>query len=228
MTDWFFDIIQALGARKAAGTLDGPPLPVPLPFPQAAPNAAPAATAGRPLPVPSVTLAPLDNFPACLAVILQSEGGFVIDQGGPTYAGVTIPALQAYLRRPVGKSDIVALASQPDVVAGLYRSNYFNAAHCNELPPGLDLMVMDEAINEGVGRAIRHLQEALGVTADGLFGPGTRAAVAACDVAATIGKLHDTNAAYYASLDATYPQDERGWHARNDRTRDLALTMVSA
>jgi lysozyme family protein len=167
------------------------------------------------------------TFPVCLPIILASEGKtFVIDQGGPTELGVTMPALQAYLHRPVTQADIEDLINQPDVVAGLYEADYYNTAHCNELPNGLDLMVFDEAVNEGPGRGIRHLQESLGVTADGQFGPKTRAAVQACDVASTINAIHDTNAAYYASLDARFPEDERGWTARNDRTRDTALTMV--
>lgn len=169
------------------------------------------------------------SFAQCLPVILASEGKtFVIDQGGPTELGITIPALQAYLHRPCTQADIEALANQPDVVAGLYQADFYNAAHCNVCPAGLDLMVFDEAVNEGQGRAVRHLQAALGVTVDGDFGPGTLAALQACDPVRTIKTIHDDNAAYYQALDAVYPQDEGGWQARNDRTRDLALQMAAA
>lgn len=164
------------------------------------------------------------SFEACLPIILQSEGGFVVDQGGATQLGVTMPALQAWLHRPVTVEDIRALT--PARVAPLYRADYFNASHCNQLPAGLDLMVFDEAVNEGVGRAIRHLQQAVGVAADGMFGPKTLAAVQALDVATAINRIHADNADYYASLDRLYPQDEAGWTARNDRTRALALKMV--
>lgn len=171
----------------------------------------------------------ITNFPACLAVILQSEGGWVIDQGGPTQFGITELALQAWLHRPVSAVDIRSLTADGPVVGPLYQADYFNAAHCDALPVGLDLMVFDEAVNEGVGRAIRHLQEALGVVVDGAFGPHTALALkGVTDVAAIINRLHDDNAAYYASLDARFPEDEAGWTARNDRTRDLALAMVSA
>lgn len=166
------------------------------------------------------------TFAVCLPVILASEGGFVIDQGGPTNLGVTRTALAAFLRRPVTIDEVRALT--PATVGPLYLADYYNPAHCPALPAGLDLMVFDEAVNEGVGRAIRHLQEAIGVTADGLFGPLTLAAVDAAAPTETINAIHDTNAAYYASLDELYPEDERGWTARNDRTRGIALTMVTA
>ena len=166
------------------------------------------------------------SFAACLPIILQSEGGFVIDQGGPTNCGITIPALQSYLRKPCAEADIRALTPTSPVVADLYETNYYNAAHCNELPAGVDLMVFDEAVNEGVGRAIEHLQEALGIPADGYFGPMTRAAVKTKNATYLIIRLHDTNAAYYRSLDEVYPQDEGGWQARNDRTYFLARKMA--
>jgi lysozyme family protein len=166
------------------------------------------------------------SFQACLPVILASEGGFVIDQGGPTNLGVTQAALSAWLRRPATVDEVRALT--PASVAPLYEADYFNAAHANECPAGVDLMVFDEAVNEGVGRAVRHLQAALGLTVDGAYGPATRTAVQGRDPVAVIHALHDTNAAYYQSLDAEYPEDERGWQARNDRTRDLALAMAKA
>ncbi len=166
------------------------------------------------------------SFAACLPIILASEGGFVVDQGGPTNLGVTIPILSAFLRRPVTVADIRALT--PASVGPLYRTLFYNAAHCNLCPAGLDLMVFDEAVNQGQGHATRHLQQALGVPDDGDFGPATLAALKACDPVRTIGAIHGDNAAYYQSLAQAYPRDERGWRARNDRTRDVALAMAGA
>lgn len=169
------------------------------------------------------------TFKACLPIILESEGKtFMIDQGGPTELGITLNALQAYLHKPCTQDDVRNLINEPDVVAGLYEMDFYNIAHCNELPDGLDLMVFDESVNEGPARAVRHLQQALGVFVDGQFGPGTRAAVARVSVVDAINHIHDTNHDYYVSLDSRFPEDERGWQVRNDRTRDLALRMASA
>lgn len=164
------------------------------------------------------------TFAACFPVTRASEGGFVIDQGGPTNFGVTIPMLSAYLRRPATEADIRALTV--DTVAPLYLSLFYNAAHCNQCPNGVDLMVFDEAVNEGQGHAIRHLQQALAITVDGAFGPKTLAALQAADPTDLIHAMHDANSAYYDSLASIYPEDEKGWHARNDRTMAAALAMV--
>ena len=148
-----------------------------------------------------------------------------MDQGGPTKYGVTQATLTSWLRRPAATWEVQALT--PETVAPIYQADFFNAAHCDALPVGVDLMTFDEAVNEGVGRATRHLQEAAGVAVDGSFGPLTLAAVLKATPTDLINTLHDDNAAYYKGLALTFPADEKGWQARNDRTRDSALAMVN-
>jgi lysozyme family protein len=86
-------------------------------------------------------------------------------------------------------------------------------------------MVFDTAVNSGVATAIRLLQTAVGVHADGHFGPLTLAAVKAKSPGDTIHAFHAAHEAFYRSLE-TFSVFGRGWLARNDRTRDLALEMV--
>lgn len=164
------------------------------------------------------------TFAACLPVILASEGGFVTDQGGNTNLGVTQRVLSVYLGRAATLAEVQALT--PQTVAPLYQSLFYNAAHCNQCPNGVDLMVFDESVNEGQGHAIRHLQQALAITVDGAFGPKTLTALQAADPIDLIHAMHDANSAYYDSLASIYPEDEKGWHARNDRTMAAALAMV--
>ena len=170
------------------------------------------------------------TFAACAPVTLASEGGYVVDDGGPTNHGVTIPMWAAYKRVPpsaISAADIQALTIAD--VMPFYEVEFYNPAHCPDCPAGLDLMVFDEAVNEGQGHAIRHLQAAVGVAADGLYGPATARAVEGCDPVAAIHAIHDGNAAYYKSLDdAAHHKYEDGWQARNDRTRDIALQMAAA
>src|SRR5580658_7273251 len=100
-------------------------------------------------------------FEACLPVILASEGGFVddpADPGGATNLGVTRATLSSWLGRPATIAEVETLS-----------------------PPGVDLMVFDAAVNQGVARAFATLQSALGVAADGGFGPTTKAALTAAD-----------------------------------------------
>ena len=63
--------------------------------------------------------------------------------------------------------------------AELYRRDYWDRIRGDELPPPLALLVFDAAVNNGVGRAVRWLQQAAGVTPDGLIGMATLEAVSA-------------------------------------------------
>jgi lysozyme family protein len=80
-------------------------------------------------------------------------------------------------------------------------------------------MVFDEAVNQGVGRALASLQSALSVAA---FGPATQAALAGADPAQLIRAIATDREAHYRAL-PTIPRFGRGWLARLDRTTGLAL-----
>jgi lysozyme family protein len=58
----------------------------------------------------------------------------------------------------------------------IYYSSYW-LPHCPALANGLDLCYFDSAVNEGGTQATRILQVAIGVGADGVWGPQTDAAV---------------------------------------------------
>ena len=167
------------------------------------------------------------SFDACLPVILRSEGGFVdnpADPGGATNLGITIGTLSAWLGRAATVADVQALT--PQTVAPIYQANYWNKTSCDSWGSGVDLMVFDEAVNQGPGRAVTTLQTALGVTADGGVGPATLAAAQMEDAATTINKISSIRDAYYRAL-PTFPTFGTGWINRLTRTTQLALQMAA-
>ena len=166
------------------------------------------------------------SFQACLPIILQSEGGFVNnpdDPGGATNLGITISTLSDWLGRPATVADVQALT--PATVAPIYQANYWDKTSCDSWDAGVDLMVFDEAVNQGPGRAITTLQTALGVTADGAIGPATQAAAQLEDAATTIAKISAIRLAFYQGL-PTYPEFGTGWLNRLTRTTALAQQMA--
>jgi lysozyme family protein len=56
-------------------------------------------------------------------------------------------------------------------VHDLYKELYWDKVHGDDLPAGIDYAVFDAAVNMGVGRASKLIQEAVGVTVDGVLGP---------------------------------------------------------
>jgi len=115
-----------------------------------------------------------ENFDKVMGYILQSEGGFVNDPrdpGGITNHGVTKKVWDDYVGRETTEQEMRDLTE--DDVKPLYKKNYWNVVGGDSLPDGVDYAVMDYAVNSGTSRAIRALQTALGLDADGVIGPLT-------------------------------------------------------
>jgi lysozyme family protein len=166
------------------------------------------------------------NFPQCLAVILKSEGGFVLNDNtgvGATNLGVTQQTLSQWTGRTATVADVEALTVA--TVTPIYRAAYWNLVHGDDLPAGLDLIVFDESVNQGPSRAIRTLQQALSVAIDSAIGPKTLAAIAACNPAQMIDQIVSIRAALYRG-DRLYSEYGKGWMNRLYSTAATAHSMV--
>lgn len=167
----------------------------------------------------------------CLPIVLAKEGGFSNhpeDPGGMTNYGITRRTYAEFLDVPVEQvTEEMMRDIPPEEVREIYRSGYWTPARCDELPPGLDLMVFDFGVNAGVRRAIRMLQELLNVKVDGSIGPMTLAAANACDPTDMINRFAERRLGYYQSL-PTFATFGRGWTARVASVREEALRMATA
>lgn len=63
-----------------------------------------------------------------------------------------------------------------DQAVEIYKEDYWNKSHAEELPYPLSLVQVDGSVNCGVGQQTKFLQRVCGVTDDGAFGPKTLAA----------------------------------------------------
>lgn len=172
-----------------------------------------------------------DNFPSCVAFTLSHEGGFSNDPrdpGGATNLGITAGTLAHWRGTPVTAADVRALGQTE--AAAIYRASYWNACHCGELPLGIDLMIFDFGVNAGPGTSVRELQEAVGVTQDGMVGPDTEGAArrvadeAAYDLINVLREAHET---HYRSLRG-FPVFGRGWLRRLGECSVIAQSMADA
>lgn len=117
------------------------------------------------------------DFNTAIQYVLRYEGGLVDDPkdtGGITKYGISLRAYPA-----LGRDGIVNLTV--DAAKKIYKSDYWNLMHCDELPPYLRLMALDCAVNQGVGYSSKALQGSVGAYPDGVLGPKTLAAVKAAD-----------------------------------------------
>lgn len=146
--------------------------------------------------------------------VLKHEGGYVDDvrdPGGATNRGVTLKVLEEWREKPVSKADVKALTE--DEARAIYSHRYWMPIRGDELHPAVAFVVMDAAVNSGVSRSARWLQQAVGVVADGNIGPRTVAAANAADPAHVIDTCCATRLAFLKAL-KTWPTFGRGWERR--------------
>lgn len=167
-----------------------------------------------------------EKFGRIMDHVFAHEGGYsdhAIDPGGATNMGVTHATLAAWRGRPVTKDDVRALTKGE--ARDIYRALYWNVIRGDDLPVGIDLCVMDAAVNSGPARAARWLQVAVGSTVDGVIGSQTLAAARTADPATAIGRMCDARLAFLRRL-STWPTFGNGWSRRVEAVRTAALAMA--
>lgn len=108
----------------------------------------------------------------------------------------------------------------------IYRTDYWNRCRCEDLKEPLCYVVFDIAVNNGVGRAAKWLQEAAGVTADGHIGPITLAAANdRPDLLALVLLKRRENFYRQIAKQPSKAKFLKGWLARN---RDLGKIAMAA
>jgi lysozyme family protein len=171
------------------------------------------------------------TFDACLEFTLAEEGGYSDHPTEPRLAsnhGITLARLRRFLRDPgLGVDDIKHIPCA--TVHALYLADFWNRTRCDALPPGIDLMVFDHAVNAGPDRAGRALQLACGhkrAAIDGAVGPDTLARVGLADRLTLLDALAAMQRTGYRQM-AAYGLFGEGWLARLDRRRNKALEFMT-
>lgn len=156
------------------------------------------------------------NLKASLKFTLAREGGYQcgradrgnwtggklgVGQLSGTKYGISAMLLSEIRGEAVSAATMKALT--PDVFYDVATSRFWNVLDCNELPDGVDLMLFDFGFNSGTERAIKQLQQLLGMSMaaqDGEMGP------------ATLTALHEASTATIMSfLSRKYLEQFQSW-----------------
>ena len=171
-----------------------------------------------------------ERFERCLTEVLRHEGGYVdhpSDPGGATNMGITRKTLARWRKvspwTDLPKSAVAGL--KRDEAALIYRASYWNACEAGAMPAGVDLALFDFAVNSGPDRAVRVLQAALGVAADGAVGPVTVGAVNVANPSKLINAICDRRLGFLGRL-STFATFGRGWSRRVAEIRAAALAAA--
>lgn len=109
------------------------------------------------------------DWDRAIEFVLKEEGGatgelVANDKGGYTKFGISSAA----------NPDVNVPDLTKESAVQLYKDRYWSPCHCDELPSPLAIAMFDCAVNQGVGGAIRTLQIALNLDADGVMGDKTK------------------------------------------------------
>lgn len=170
----------------------------------------------------------MSRFDDCLKFVLKQEGGYSdtpLDRGGPTSAGITQQVYDDYRVRS-GKNRVPVVGISADEVSDIYRTRYWKPVCGDNLSRGVDLVVFDAAVNNGVKQASKFLQRAVGVDDDGFIGQQTINAVHSDDASGltphVIGDILDQRKDFYEAIvhrDPTQSKFLKGWLNRIEAVR---------
>ena len=151
-------------------------------------------------------------------LLLENEGGLVDDKndsGGITKYGIS--------KKAYPNLDIPSLTLWQ--AQDIYRRDYWERCKCDNIPDALSVAVFDFAVNSGIKTAIKKLQIALGVTADGIIGNQTVGACNRLPVKKVLEDYMDLRLDYLMSL-PKWKYYGNGWGSRVERTKKKCEELI--
>ncbi len=165
-----------------------------------------------------------------LKFTLQWEGGYVNhpdDLGGPTNKGITQTTYDSY--RSSNNLPYQSVKFITDVeVYEIYSKRYWKPSHAELIQTPLAVVQFDTAVMFGVKGAIQFLQEALGVTADGIFGTDTEMALQSSKNQDTALQMIEGRISYHKQMVEQMPEQEvflAGWLNRAEDLRQFIVNL---
>ena len=151
-------------------------------------------------------------------LLMINEGGYVNDchdGGGETKFGIS--------KKSYPNEDICSLTEER--AKEIYRRDYWQKCKCDYMPDALSVAVFDFAVHSGTHRAIRYLQQALGVKVDGIIGNQT---IGACNRLPVKEVLENylNKRLDFMQKQAGWQYYARGWSNRINRVRDFCYNII--
>ncbi len=161
--------------------------------------------------------------------IQPNEGYFANltgDSGGETYGGIARnlnpqwegwPIVDQYVYYKGGLSAMENNEQIPDAdpyVVNFYQNLWSNTKMGSIVNQGVANILFDFIVNSGINTAVKHVQKIVGVTADGIIGNQTLAAINAFNPSLLFDAIKEDRASFYTKLANTYANDKQflsGW-----------------
>jgi lysozyme family protein len=156
------------------------------------------------------------DFESSFSRLIGNEGGYVndpADPGGETKYGIS--------KRSYPNEDIAGMTLER--AKQIYLHDFWMPAGCDAVPDDLKFELFDMAVNQGVKRAIKAVQHAVGEVEDGSLGPHTLMAIQSTPAWRLLYRFDAARlVAYTESDDTRWQRFGRGW------VRRVAENMMKA
>jgi lysozyme family protein len=167
------------------------------------------------------------SYDQSLRRLLIHEGGYTndaADPGGPTKFGITIHDYRKYVKPNATAADVRAM--KVDEAKSIYRTKYWDAQRCDELPAGVDYAVFDYGVNSGIGRSGKVLRRMLKLPdKSSAVTDAVIAGAKAVDAKALVAAICDERLRFLQCL-RTWPVFGKGWGRRVAEVKATALAMA--
>jgi lysozyme family protein len=167
------------------------------------------------------------TYDECLKRVLAHEGGYTNDPrdpGGPTNFGITIYDYRKFVKPDAKATDVQRMSLLE--AKSIYRSKYWDALRCDDLPAGVDYSVFDYGVNSGLGRAGKVLRRVLGLSdADWRITADMITALNKCDTSKVISAINDERLQFLKSL-RTWSAFGVGWGRRVAEVKAFSLELA--
>ena len=167
------------------------------------------------------------TYDEALRRLLAHEGGYTnhpSDPGGPTNFGITIYDYRKYVKPNATAADVRAM--KLDEAKAIYRTKYWAAQRCDNLPAGVDYSIFDYGVNSGIGRSGRVLRRVVRLPDDtSVVTDQVLNAVAKRDPKAIILAINDERLRFLMAL-KTWPVFGNGWARRVAEVKAFSLNLA--
>lgn len=172
------------------------------------------------------------TFKEALSTLLQREGGWSnhnADPGGPTNQGITLNTYKAaifcgVISSPYKNPEAGLRHITKQQIETIYLQQYWYPSCCHLMPATVAGFHFDAAVNQGVNRAIKFLQQVAMAEIDGEVGPETISKVWAQSPKTLTEQYKERRLEHYRSL-KTYSIFGKGWRNRLDEASAAASQL---
>lgn len=160
------------------------------------------------------------NFAISYQKVLAGEGGYAnhpADKGGETYKGIARnyhPSWQGWAivdtMKPLRTNQVIQDSALDNLVKQFYKEKFWDKIRLDDMPSQDFANFFFDFYVNAPGSAVKILQKILGVTADGMYGNKTHAALLSSNLSSVYALYYEARESFYKN-NSQFATFGRGW-----------------